>query len=55
MIGVDIGGTNILVGLIENGTVVERKHASITEKNPESVVKLVSKVNFQIIRTHSVF
>ena len=44
MIGVDIGGTNILVGLIENGTVVERKHASITDKTPEAVVRLVTSV-----------
>ncbi len=44
MIGVDIGGTNILVGLIENGSVIKRKHASIANKHPESVVKLVSNV-----------
>ena len=44
MIGVDIGGTNILVGHIENGVVVERKHASITDKRPEAVVNLASSV-----------
>ena len=44
MIGVDIGGTNILVGKIENGKVVDRKHATITDKDPYSVVELVSSV-----------
>jgi len=44
MIGVDIGGTNILVGHIEDGKVIERKHASITDKNPEAVVKLTCNV-----------
>ena len=44
MIGVDIGGTNILVGYIEDGAVIERKHASIIDKNPESVVKLACSV-----------
>ncbi len=29
MIGVDIGGTNLLVGIVENGQVVQRKHEPI--------------------------
>lgn len=30
MIGVDIGGTNLLVGLVENGQVIKRKHEPIS-------------------------
>lgn len=40
MIGVDIGGTNLLVGIVENGKVLERIHQPIVAKgNFEAVVK----------------
>ncbi len=40
MIGVDIGGTNLLVGIVENGKVCKRSHQTIVEKgNFEAVVK----------------
>ncbi|MBC8203308.1 MAG: ROK family protein [Planctomycetes bacterium] len=38
MIGVDIGGTNLLVGRIENEKVIERAHAQIVNCNFETVV-----------------
>lgn len=32
MIGVDIGGTNLLVGIVDSGVVVERKHEPIVKR-----------------------
>ena len=40
MIGVDIGGTNLLVGVIENGKVIKRSHQPIVAKGNFDLVAL---------------
>ena len=43
MIGIDIGGTNLLIGIVENGTVLKRHHEEICAKGDfERVAKQVS-------------
>jgi len=42
MIGIDIGGTNLLIGIVENGTVLKRHHEEICAKGDfERVAKQV--------------
>lgn len=49
MIGVDIGGTNLLVGMIDDGKVVQRLHAEIIDGcNFDAVVEQVCDLILQI-------
>ena len=41
MIGVDIGGTNLLFGIVDNGKVLQRKHEAINNRDFKSVVNQV--------------
>lgn len=53
MIGVDIGGTNLLVGRIEDGSVVERSHTEVASgRDPETVAEQVCEQILAIDSQH---